>query len=169
MEYSRNDTVIMALPLVILVLALAVALYQAGFDVEAATLPENPAGPLEETLTALLETDRPLVAGTAADYDAAAGTVTLTGSVANPTAYPLTVTALDYRVAVGNEAFIASLAAPVEVPPGGEQTVVLSGAASPAVARALTAGTVDGVLSVSLAVMGITVTSELARPWEVEA
>jgi len=169
MEYSRNGTVIMALPLVILVLALTIALYQTGFDVEAATLPENPAGPLEETLTALLETDRPLVSGSATDYDTGTGTVTLTGSIANPAAYPLTVTALEYRVAVGNEAFIASLAAPVVVPPGGTETVVLSGAASPAVARTLTSGTADGMLSVSLEVMGITVTSEVARPWEVGA
>lgn len=169
MEYSRNGTVIMALPLVILVLALVIALYQTGFDVEAATLPENPAGPLEETLTALLEADRPLVAGSATDYDAAAGTVTLTGSVANPTAYPLTVSALEYRMAAGDEAFTASLAAPVVVPPGGEETVILSGAASPAVAHALTSGTMDGMLSVSLAVMGITVVTERAGPWEVGA
>ncbi|WP_157200386.1 hypothetical protein [Methanogenium cariaci] len=52
MEDSRINTVMMALPLLILVLALVIALYNAGFDVNRAALPENPAGPMEETINA---------------------------------------------------------------------------------------------------------------------
>ncbi|WFN34142.1 hypothetical protein L1S32_09840 [Methanogenium sp. S4BF] len=169
MENSRTGMVIMALPLLILVLALVIALYNAGFDVEAATLPENPAGPLNETLRSLLEADRPLVTGSAVEGDAAAGTATLKGSVANPTAYPLTVQHIEYRVPGDDGGFMASLMAPVTIAPGEQAAVVLMGSASADMVTAIKSGSVEGVLVFEVEIMGIGITTEMARPWKVGA
>ena len=169
MENSRIGMVIMALPLLILVLALVIALYNAGFDVEAATLPENPAGPLNETISSLLQADKPLVTGSAVEGDAGAGTVTLKGSVVNPTAYPLTVQRLGYHVPGDDGGFAASLMAPVTIAPGEQAAVALTGPASPDMAPALKSGSVEGVLSFEVEIMGILISTEVTQPWKVGA
>ncbi|GAB7017123.1 hypothetical protein [Methanogenium cariaci] len=169
MEDSRINTVMMALPLLILVLALVIALYNAGFDVNRAALPENPAGPMEETINALIQADRPLITGTAVETDTAAGTVTLKGSVENPTAYPVSVQHLNYRIPGEDGGFTASLAAPVTVPPGEYVTVELTGAATPDALFALNAGRAEGILSFEIEILGIRITTEVPRTWEVEA
>ncbi|KAF1078072.1 hypothetical protein [Methanogenium sp. MK-MG] len=169
MEDSRTGTVIMALPLLILVLALVIALYNVGFDVNMAALPENPVGPLEETLTALMQADQPLVTGNAVETDAAAGTVTLKGSVENPTAYPLSLQHLEYRIPGEDGGFTAILASPVTVPPGERVTVELTGAATPDALFALNAGSAEGILSYEIEILGVSITTETPRTWEVEA
>ena len=169
MENSRIGSIIMALPLVILVLALVVALSQVGFDMEAAALPENPVEPLENTMDSFLNADGPLVAGTAVESDPAAGTVTLTGRVQNPTAYPLTVQHIDYRISGANGNMTASLGAPVIIPPHESATVELSGPATQETISALNAGRTEGMLTSGFEIMGIRITTETVRPWEVGA
>jgi len=169
MENSRTGMVIMALPLLILVLAFVMALYNAGFDLKAATLPENPTGPLNETLTSLLQADRPLVTGSSVGTDLTAGTVTLRGYVENPTAYPLTVQGLEYRIPGEEGGLTASLAAPVTIPPGERAAVVLTGTATPDAVIALNAGSAEGTLSSEIEIMGILIKTEMARTWEVGA
>lgn len=167
MENSRIGTVIMVLPLVILILALVIALYNVGFDVNAATLPENPVGPLNETLSSLLQADGPLVSGDAVEGDPAAGTVTMTGRVQNPTAYPLSVQSIEYRVISEDGNVSAFLAAPVTIPPEGSVPVVLTGPASPDTVRDLKSGSVEGTLYSEIEIMGIRITTAMTRPWSV--
>ena len=169
MEYSRIGKIILALPLLILVFALVIALYNAGFDVEAATMPENPTDPLNEALSALLQADRPLVTGNAVENDPGAGTVTLKGSVGNPTAYPLTVQHLEYRIPGKDGGLTASLAMPVIIPPGEDASVELIGSATPDTLIALKSGSMEGTLSSEIEIMGIRIITEMARPWVVRA
>ncbi len=167
MENSRVGTVIMALPLLILVLALVITLYNAGFDVDAATLPEDPTEPLNEILTSLLQADRPLVNPSGVESDLTAGTVTLKGSVENPTAYPLTVQGLEYRIPGEEGGLTASLAAPVIVPPGEKIAVEMTGSATVDVVIALKSGSSEGILSSEIEIMGIRITTEMPRRWKV--
>lgn len=169
MENSRIGSIIMALPLVILVLALVVSLSQVGFDMEAATLPKNPVEPLENTMDSFLKADGPLVAGTAVESGPAAGTVTLTGQVQNPTAYPLAVEHLDYRISGANGNLTASLASPVSIAPHGSATVELTGPATPDTLSALKSGRAEGTLTSVIEIMGIRITTEMVRPWGVGA
>lgn len=169
MESSRLGTVIMAFPLVILILALVVALYNVGFDMGAATLPKNPVGPLNESLSYLLQADSQLITGSAVESDMVAGTVILTGKVHNPTAYPLTVRNIEYRV-FGEEGNVtASLAEPVKVPPGDYIPVVLVGNVTKEVIFAIKSGGEGGTLSAEIEIMGIRITTELISPWKVDA
>lgn len=167
MENSRIGTVIMVLPLLILVLALVVALYNAGFDVDAVTLPEDPTGPLNETLTSLLHADRPLVTASGMESDLTAGTVTLKAGVENPTAYPMTVEYLEYRIPGEDGGLTASLAAPVTVPPMGSVAVELTGPATADAVIKLKSGSVEGILSFEIDIMGIRIETEMARTWKV--
>lgn len=169
MENSRFGMVIMALPLLILVLALVIALYNAGFDVEATILPEDPTGPLNETLSSLLQADKPFVTGSGVEVDAGAGTVTLKGNVMNPTAYPMTVQRLGYDVPGDGGGFVASIMEPVTIPPGKEAAVFLTGPASPGMITALKSGSVEGMLSFEIDILGIRISSEMPRSWKVGA
>lgn len=169
MENSRIGMIITALPLLILVSCLVFALYDTGFDVEAAALPENPAAPLNETLTSLLEMDRPLVTSGPVESVAGSGTVTLTGSVENPTAHPLTVQRLEFRVPGDDGGVTASMTGPVEVSAGEKATVLLTGTASPDAVVALKSGSVEGVLLSEIQIMGIRITTEVPGTWRVGA
>lgn len=169
MENSRIGAVIMALPLLILVLALVVALYNVGFDLDAATLPENPVEPLNETITSLLQADRPLVTASGVENDLTTGIVTLKASVENPTAYPLTVQALEYRIPGEEGGLTATLAAPVTVPPGERAAVELTGPATPDTVIALKSGSAEGILSFNIEIMGICISTEMPRTWEAGA
>ncbi len=170
MENSRIGAVIVALPLLILVLALVFALYNVGFDLDAATLPENPTGPLNETLTSLMQADPSLVTASGVKSDLATGTVTLKASVENPTTYPLTVMALEYRIP-GEEGvgLTASLVEPVIVSPGERAAVELTGPATPDTVIALKSGSAEGILSFKIEIMGIRISTEMPRTWEVGA
>ncbi|MDE4908444.1 hypothetical protein L0665_07435 [Methanogenium marinum] len=168
MENSRIGMLIMALPLLILIVALIIALYNVGFDMDAATLPENPTGPLNETLTSLLQADRPLVTASGVESDLNAGTVTLKAIVENPTAYPMTVQYIEYWIPGESGELTASLAAPVTVPSGESAAVELSGPATPDTVIALKSGSAQGILSFEIEIMGIRISTEIPRAWEVE-
>ena len=103
------------------------------------------------------------------ESDPAAGTVTLTGRVQNPTAYPLTVQHIDYRISGANGNMTASLGAPVIIPPHESATVELSGPATQETISALNAGRTEGMLTSGFEIMGIRITTETVRPWEVGA
>jgi hypothetical protein len=167
MENSRIGTVVMVLPLLILVLALVIALYNAGFDVDAVTLPENPTEPLNETLTLLLQADRPLVTASGMESDLTAGTVTLKAGVENPTAYPMTVEYLEYRIPGEDGGLTTSLAAPVTVPPMSSVVVELTGFATADAVIKLKSGSAEGILSFEIDIMGIRIATEMARTWKV--